>query len=180
MRSHINKLSWFCFYSMWPIRAIMWCLTTEAANTLVSSFVCSKIDYCNTVFVSLLVSTTDCLNDVLHAAAWLISGHHKCNHITLVLRDQLHWLSMHQHIQYKLAALQPCVPVLSLTSHSWLCSADSGTLSFIQPNRGSLFMQVQPSAWNNLPIAFKGSSTICAFRSELKTYLFWVGYSTLS
>ena len=49
MKSHIVKLSRSCFCSMRRIRGIRRSLITEAAKTLISSFVCSRIDYCNTV-----------------------------------------------------------------------------------------------------------------------------------
>ena len=48
------------------------------------------------------MSTTDCLDDVLHAAALLLSGPHKYDHITPVFGDELHWLPVCQHIEYKL------------------------------------------------------------------------------
>ena len=59
---------------------------------LVCSFICSRIDYCNAVFASLPRSTTNHLDSVLHAVARMISGHSKHDHITSVLRDELHWL----------------------------------------------------------------------------------------
>ena len=62
------------------IKAIRRSLTTEATKILVSNFVCSEMDYCNTVFASLPGSTTDRLNDVLHASAQLITGCHKYYH----------------------------------------------------------------------------------------------------
>ena len=64
--------------------------TTEAAKTPISSFVCSRIDYRNTVLAKLPASTIDRLDDVVHAAARLISGCRKYDHITPVMCDELH------------------------------------------------------------------------------------------
>ena len=89
---------------------------------------CSRIDYCNSVFANLPASTIDRLDDVLHAAARLISGCRKYDHITPVMRDELHWLQMRPSIEYKLSLtvfkalheISPgyiaamCVPVSSL------------------------------------------------------------------
>ena len=86
MKSHIVNLSRYCFCSMRRIRGIWRSLTMEADNTLISSFVCSRIDYCNTVFANLPAPTIDRLDDVLHAAARLISGFRKYDHITPVMR----------------------------------------------------------------------------------------------
>ena len=43
------------------------------------------------------------LQSVLNAAARLISNKRKFDHITPVLRDQLHWLPIHQRIEFKIA-----------------------------------------------------------------------------
>ena len=185
------------FCSMRRIRGIRRSLTTEAAKTLISSFVCSWIDYCNTVFVNLPASTIDRLEDVLHAAARLISGCRKYDHITPVMRDELNWLPIRQRIEYKLcltvfealheispgyiAAVR--VPVSSLALRSRLRSADLSKLSFNRTNTEfgkRAFAHAGPTAWNNIPTAVKLSSTVSAFRSALNTYLFRVGYSILS
>ena len=148
MKSHIVKLSRSCFCSMRCIRGIRRSLSMNIAKTLISSFVCSRIDYCNTVFANLSASTIDCLDDVFHAAARLISGCRKYDHITPVMRDELHWLPIRQLIEYKLCLtvfntlheISPgyiaamCVPVSSLALRSRLRSADLGKLSFIPTN----------------------------------------------
>ena len=77
-------------------------LTKEAAKMLVSSFISSRIDYCNAVFAGLPRSTTNHLDSVLHAEARMISGRSKYDHITSVLRDELHWLPVSQRVIYKL------------------------------------------------------------------------------
>ena len=197
MKSHIVKLSRSCFCSMRRIRGIRRSLTTEAAKTLISSFVCSRIYYCNTVFANLPASTIDRLDDVLHAPARLISGCRKYDHITPVMRDELHWLPIRQRREYKLCltvfkalhGISPvyiaamCASVSSLALRSWLHSADLGKLFFIRTNTEfgkRAFAHADPTAWNNTPTAVKLSSTVSAFRSALQTYLFRVGYSISS
>ena len=66
--------------------------------------------------VSLTASTTNQVDDVLHASARLITGRRKYDHITLVLRDELHWLPMRLRIEYglcltELKALHGIAPV---------------------------------------------------------------------
>ena len=158
---------------------------------------CSRIDYCNSVFANLPASTIDRLDDVLHAAARLISGYRKYDHITPVMRDELHCLPIRQRIEYKLCltvfkalhGISPgyiaamCVPVTSHALRSRLRSADLDKLSFIRTNTEfgkRVFAHAGPTAGNNILTAVKLSSTVSAFRSALKTYLFRVGYSISS
>jgi len=79
-------------------------LTTDAANTLVPTFVSSRLDYCN----SLLVGAADCvirkLQGVQNAAARMITETFKFHHVTPILRE-LHGLPVAQWIQYKIAML---------------------------------------------------------------------------
>jgi len=59
---------------------------------LLHAFVMSRIDYC----ISLLAIQPDCLFDrlqtVLNAAARLYAGVSKHSHVSVILRDDLHWL----------------------------------------------------------------------------------------
>ena len=59
-------------------------------------------DSCNAVFARLPRSTTNHLDSVLHAAARMIYGRTKHDHITSVLRDELHLLHVPQRVIYKL------------------------------------------------------------------------------
>ena len=109
---------------------------------LVSSFICTRIDYCNAVFAGLPRSTTCHLDSVLHASARIISGRHKYDHIAPVLRDELHWLPVAQRITYKLCLTAykaingsapdyltaMCVPISTNQARLRLRSSDSGQL----------------------------------------------------
>ena len=50
---------------------------------------------------------------VLHAAVRLITGVRRNDHITPILRDTLHWLSMSQRIVFKIALFYDCIRVPS-------------------------------------------------------------------
>ena len=67
---------------------------------IVDSFICSRIDYCNAVFPGLPKSTTSNLDADLYAASRAVSGRCKYDHITTVLRDELHWLLIPQRVIY--------------------------------------------------------------------------------
>ena len=67
-------------------------------KTLVHTFVRARADYCNMVglLVSSLKSVTDKLQQVLNAAARLVSGTRKYDRgLSLqILHDDLHWLDV--------------------------------------------------------------------------------------
>ena len=97
-------------YHLRQLRPIARSLSTEAATTLVHAFISSRLDYCN----SLVFSVPDVLlrkvQSVQNAAARLVTGAKKRDHITPVLQ-QLHWLPVRRRIEFKIACLvhQSCV-----------------------------------------------------------------------
>ena len=104
MADHVTSVCKSCFFQLRQLRLIRSCLTTDAAKTLIHAFVSSRLYYCN----SLLVGIADCvirkLQGVQNAAARMITGTRKFEHVTPILRE-LHWLLVAQRIQYKIAML---------------------------------------------------------------------------
>ena len=74
MTAHVNEIVGQCFYSLRKIKSIRRSLSTDATVTLVISLICSRIDYCNTVFADFPNSTIDCLRSVLHAVTRITTG----------------------------------------------------------------------------------------------------------
>ena len=76
------------------------------SNTLglVSAFVTTRLDYCNSVLAGLPQASIDLLQRVQNVAARLVAGIETRDHITPVLRS-LHWLPIRLRIQYKLCVL---------------------------------------------------------------------------
>ena len=67
----------------------------ESADTLVHSFVASRIDYCNAVLAGAPKATTNKLQRVLNAAARMVSGMHKFDRgLSRLLHTELHWLDV--------------------------------------------------------------------------------------
>jgi len=117
-----------------------------------------------------------CVNDCLFqrlqyvqsATARLVTGTQRCEHITPALQ-QLHWLTVWQHIQYKLASL--AFRALSGLAKDYLASdcqlvADSGRRSLRSAERrvcsvpcqnstfsDRSFTAASPRAWNKLPFS---------------------------
>ena len=74
---------------------------------VVTAFVASRLDYCNAVLYSAAKTTIKRLQTVMNAAARLVGGHGKYDHVTAVRRDTLHWLPIKQRIEFKVAVQLP-------------------------------------------------------------------------
>jgi len=70
--------------------------TTDVAKTLVHALISSRVDYCNSVLYGICEVHLRPLQSVLNAAAKLVTGKRKFDHITGTdepVRDELHWSS---------------------------------------------------------------------------------------
>ena len=97
MRQHVGKLSSICFFHLRRLREFRYMLDPLSRQRLVSAFILSRIDFCNTVLVGLLAP----LQCVLNAAAWFVAGLPAHAHITDNIWS-LHWLPVAYQIRYKL------------------------------------------------------------------------------
>ena len=145
MDLHVNNITWSCFYHLRQLRSIRRSLSTDATKTLVHSLISSRVDYCNSIFYGATNIVVRRLQSFLNAAARLISNKRKFDHITPVLRDQLHWLPIHQRIEFKIAVFVrnavhgrgptylecPCNPVREVDARSHLRSAARGDLTVL-------------------------------------------------
>jgi len=163
-------------------------LSEEARKTVVQAFVSSRLDYCNSLLSGVTDSLVQRLPAVQNAAARLVTGIRRCEHITPVLR-QLHWLPVRQRIEFKMAvlvykslnALSPrylmddC-QLIATTGRRRLRSSNVATCE-VPRTRTSLsdrsFTAAGARMWNNLPVHLRDSElTLLEFRWLLKTYLF--------
>ena len=187
MTSHINMATGWCFRSLCPIRTIRRSPARDAARMLVSSLVMSWIDYCNCILASPPAHSIARLQSVLNTGGRVIS-----DHITNVLRDDLHWLPVTQRIQFKLCLtvfktlykLAPtyisnmCVALTSARSGRYLRSAMMPNLMFYRQRLSSEkeFTVSGPSMWNTLPTSIRNAPAIGLFKTALKTHLFKIDY----
>ena len=71
---HVRRLSGKCFYHLRQLKTVRRSLTEDAATSLVHAFVTSRIDdYCNSVIYGARAVHIQPLQNVLNAAARLIS-----------------------------------------------------------------------------------------------------------
>jgi hypothetical protein len=69
---HINLLCRACYYQLRQLRVVFRSLTSNAALTLIHSFIVSRLDYCSALYVGLPAARVGCLVRVMRAAARLI------------------------------------------------------------------------------------------------------------
>jgi hypothetical protein len=188
MSDHIASICRSCHFQLRQLRAVRRSLTTAAAKTLVHAFVGGRIDYCNSLLSGVSDSLLQRLQLIQNAAARLVTGVRKFDHISSTLRD-LHWLPVRQRIIYKVALLvfkclhglapsylaDDCIPVSTLAGRQQLRSADTGVL-FVPRSRTSIgarsFAINGPTVWNKLPAELRSlNSSAETFAKRLKTHL---------
>jgi len=75
-----------------PLRQSVVTVYSFTKNSIVNSFIISRIDYCNSLLAGAPRYQLDRLQSVLNTAARLLIGAKKHDHIKHVLLDRLHWL----------------------------------------------------------------------------------------
>lgn len=192
MKAHVAAVSRSCFFQLRQLRSVRNSLSADAAKTLISAFVSSRLDYCNGLLAGISNGLLKKLQSIQNAAARLVTKTRKFDHITPVLCD-LHWLPVRQRIDFKIATLvykclhglapsylaDECILVSTLSGRRHLRSAGANKLFVptINTNYGSrAFAVYGPRVWNSLPDELRAidSATILTFRRKLKTHLFTV------
>ena len=92
------------FYHIYNIKHIRKYLTRDLTEKIVHALITSKLDYCNSLLFGLSNSQLQKLQRVQNAAARIITGTRKYDHITPVLRE-LHWLPVKERIDFKILLL---------------------------------------------------------------------------
>jgi len=108
MKEHVSKVASSCFYQLRRLRQIRLLVGLEVTAQLVSAFILSRLDYCNSVLAGLPRCSTEPLQRVLNAAARLVLNLRLHKHITPALQ-QLHWLPIDYRIIYKLCLIMHLV-----------------------------------------------------------------------
>src|SRR5688572_5700526 len=94
-----------CYYQLRQLRVAFRSLASNAALTLIHSFIVSRLDYCSALYVGLPAALVGCLVRVMRAAARLIGRIARFGHASDYMRDVLHWLPFPQRITYRISAL---------------------------------------------------------------------------
>ena len=137
----------------------------DAMKKLVSAFVLSRIDYCNSLFAGLSNDKITKLQHIQNNAARLVLKQPKRHHINPVFKD-VHWLPIKARIDYKVALLcfkslnnnapayikdliVPYTParMLRLSSSNLLSKPRVSSKKYVERS----FTFSGPQIWNSLP-----------------------------
>ena len=189
LKTHVLNLVRTANFELCRISSIRRLLTTETTARLVSAFILSRLDYCNSPLSGCPRSLILRLQKIQNNAARLILGISKRDHISLHLAS-LHWLQIDSRIMYKLACIcYNCMstnyppylsdlltvytaPRLSSPDNSVLRRPSVRTVSYGQ----RYFAYSAPSSWNSLPQQVRSSDNVSTFRSRTKTHIFCLAY----
>ena len=164
---------------------------------MVSAFILSRLDYCNSLLSHLPGSTIQPLQRVMNAAARVIMNLSLRDHVKPALK-QLHWLPVEQRIIYKLCLfmhyihiglapkyLSGCVSTVSAKfCNQWQISTEVHWLSglYVLPRTRTKFGERRffysgPAAWNTLPSDLHDITDTSTFRKRLTNVLFDRAYN---
>jgi hypothetical protein len=163
-------------------------------QSLVSALTLTRLDYGCTTLAGLPARQLDRLQSVLNAAARLIHGARKFDHITPLLRD-LHWLRVPQRIDFRLAVLvfrclhgmaprylaRELQSVADTPSEGCIRrSASTAELKIPRTQHKTIGDRAFPiyaaRLWNGLPSTITSQSSLLSFRNAIKTELFRRSY----
>src|SRR6218665_1492834 len=80
-------------------------VSSHVFTSIVHAYVCSRIDYCNSLLVGLPKVRLSPIQSVLNADARLVGRLPRTSHISAFMFDHLHWLPLIAWIQLKVLTL---------------------------------------------------------------------------
>ena len=117
MNAHVSNIARTCYYELRRLASIRRFLTSTATATLVSAFVLSRIDYCNSLLFGSTNDVTSHLQRIQNYAARVIFRLPMSSSITIHLKS-LHWLTVKVRSTYQIACL--CYHCHSSTAPSYV------------------------------------------------------------
>ena len=189
LNAHISNIARTCYFELRRLASIRRFLTSTATATLVSAFVLSRIDYCNSLLFGSTHDVTSHLQRIQNYAAQVILHLPKSSSITIHLKS-LHWLPVKVRSTYKIACL--CYDYHSSTVPSYvtdmlhkkpLHTRNTHSSSYSMPllnrpahSKATLgdcsFSFASSSVWNSIPNDVRCAPSMSSSKSYLKTYLF--------
>ncbi len=181
----INNVVKSCFFNLRLLAKVKPFLSATDLEKLIHAFIFSRLDYCNTIYIGVNQTALARLQAVQNAAARLLTGTPKHEHITPILFS-LKWLPVRFRIEYKLLvfvfkSLNGLAPtyldalVKHHTSARSLRSSDQQLLTIprarLKLKGDRAFSVAAPKLWNLLPVSIRSAQTISSFKLLLKTYL---------
>ena len=198
MNAHVSNIARTCYFELHRLASIRRFLTSTATATLVSAFVLSRIDYCNSLLFGSTHDVTSHLQRIQNYAARVILHLPMSSSITIHLKS-LHWLPVKVRSTYKIACLcyhchsstapsyvtdmlhrKPLhtrntrsssytMPLLNRLAHS---NAHKCIASELHISKHLVIVHFLLLVWNSIPNDIRCAPSLSSFKSRLKTYLF--------
>ena len=189
MNAHVSNIPRTCYFELSRLASMRRFLTSTATASLVSAFVLSRIDYCNSLLFGSTHDLTSHLQFIHNNAARVIMCLPMSSSIATHLRS-LHWLPVKVRRTYKIACL--CYHCHSSTAPSYvydmlhekpLHTRNTRSSSYTMPllnrpahSKATLgdrsFSFASSSVWNSIQNDVRCAPSLSSFKSRLKTYLF--------
>jgi len=87
LNAHVAAVCRSGYYQLRQLRPVTGSLSADAAKTLVQAFISSRLDYCNVLLYGVSDGMMRRLQSVQNAAARLVTGARRRDHITPILYD---------------------------------------------------------------------------------------------
>lgn len=100
----VNSICKSCYYCIRDIRGFRRCTSVATRILLANALVSSRLDYCNSLLFGMTKVNLLKLQRVQNYLARVVTGTHKYDHITPVLKS-LHWLPVEQRINFKIGVI---------------------------------------------------------------------------
>ena len=182
MEAHVLSVCKSSFIQIRNLGRIKKFPDSSSLERLVHAFITTKLDYCNSLLGGAPSTIINKLQRIQNIVARIITGHGRCEHITLVLKS-LRWLPVKQRIKFKTLALvykavNNLAPVYLqelLHPHApcrWLRSSENNLFTRSSVIQQCAFSAAGPRLWNSLPLSLRSAPRISVLKSQLKTYLF--------
>ena len=186
MNAHVTNIARTCYFEMRHLAYIRRFLTGTATATLVSAFVLSTIDHCNSLLFGSTHDVTSHLQRTQNYVVRVILCFTNSSSITTHLKS-LHWLPVKVRSTYKIACL--CYHCHSSTVPSYVTdmlhkkSSHTRSSSYTMPflnrpahSKATLgdrsFYFASSSVWNSILNDVRCAPSLSSSKSRLKTYLF--------
>ena len=176
MSAHVTALCRSGFFQLWlGDRQADVYLSGHSLRKLPKAFISCRVDYCNSLLYGVTDNITRKVQSLQNAAARLITGARRRDHITPVLR-QLHWLPVRHRVDFKLACLvADDIRLVSegnrrslRSSFDNICAVPRTYNSFGDRSFGV----AGPRIWNSLPRGLRTFDTSYKHsKTPLKTYV---------
>ena len=180
-KDQITKVAQSCFFTLRELSKIEPFLTHEHLRTAISTYVFSKLDYCNSLYYGVNNTLLQKLQSVQNCAARLIRKSSKTTDIPVhETIKSCHWLRVRDRIYFKTCLIvHKCIHgnAPKMLKELLMFSTSSRTMLLSQHRYSSkfgnrCFARFAPKIWNLLPLVLRVETNTDTFKKNLKTFLF--------